>query len=116
MNEEKFKDLIKEALAEFIETERGEALLGNIVLNAIRQHFYNYEMAMEKVHPDGGIEKYIHKGDPLALICKWVKNAEGAIRGCQSDAAQARNKAVQVRNMIAQAVAKSEERRQINAS
>lgn len=100
MREEKFKRLVGAALEDFLKTGSGEALVGNIVLRALRQHFSSYELEMETTHPDGTTERFTRKGDPLALICQWIKNTEGAIRGCQSDAAQARNRSAQVRDMM----------------
>lgn len=104
MKEDKQKRIIKEAMTEFFRSEEGEALIGNMVLTAIRIHFSGYELAMEKTHPDGGVEKYTQTGDPLALICKWIKDAEGAIRGCQSDSAKSRNYSANMRDMLAAAL------------
>ncbi len=100
MREDKLKRVITEALVDLIRSEEGEALIGTVVLKALAQHFGSYALDMEKTHPDGTVERFQQKGDPLALICQWIKNTEGAIRGCQSDAAQARNRAGQVRDMM----------------
>lgn len=99
MNREKQKDIIKEALGEYFESEQGETMLGTIVCKALYQHINSYEFEMEKTTPDGVKEAKTIKGDILKYIAQWIKNSEGAIRGVQSDAAQARNRAVEARDV-----------------
>ena len=96
------KNIIREALADFFASEAGDNLLGQIMLNVLRFQLNGYELKLQKKNPDGTVENYTELGDPLAFLCNYFPNIEGAIRGAQSDAAQARNRAGQARVAVGQ--------------
>lgn len=77
------------------------------MLKALTRHFQSYEVDLECRHPDGAVEVKKERGDILGFIAQWIKNSEGAIRGCQADAAAARNRAVETRDVLATMVQQS---------
>ena len=87
---------IQKELKTFFESEAGESLIGNIVLKAISQSMIR-EVRFEdgKSEPGRVVEK-TEKVNVLDWLMKYLPHVEGAIRGCQSDSAQARNRANEV--------------------
>jgi len=101
MNREKQKSIIVEALKDFFSSEDGEALIGNIAIKALAQHLNSYEWEMEKHGKDGSVKVETIQGNVLAYISQWIKNAEGAVRGVQADADQARNRSAEAARGVA---------------
>jgi len=102
MKKEVIKEAVKEAIVELMETPEGKSAFGPLVYDAIGQWLQSYEIEMEKHHPGGAIEVVKQRGDILAHIAHWIKNSEGAIRGVQADAAEARNRSAETRDIIYQ--------------
>ena len=94
------KKLIKEALFEFFKSEEGETLIGTIVLKAVNQALTK-EMEYEDGKTDPG-RTVVKKTEVNVLdqTLAYMASVEGAIRGCQSDAAKARNRAVETKELI----------------
>lgn len=100
MKKEQFKTIIKEAMAEFLQSPEGEAMIGNIMLKAVDQ-----AMKREIRFEDGKSEpgRIVEKTEPwniLDWLVKYLPHVEAAVRGCQSDAAAAKNRAAQAREML----------------
>ena len=85
---------MQEELKKFFQSEEGETLIGNIVMKAVDQAL-SRKVSMEdgKSNPGRVIEKET-KVNILDHLAKYLPYLEGAIRGCQSDAAQARNRSI----------------------
>ena len=94
MNQKKFNRL----MTGFIESEEGEKALGLLMLEAIRQSMLR-EMKWEDGTSTPG-EKVLRKEKVhiLERLAFYMPRIEAAIRGCQSDAGQARNMAGQARD------------------
>ena len=94
------KKNIKEALTDFLKSEEGEALIGNIVMKAVSQSMLRKVMIEDgTTDPPHVVEKEITI-NALDHLMKYVPRIEGAIRGCQSDSAQARNRSADVLRII----------------
>ena len=104
------KEAVKEAIIELMDTPEGRKAFGPLMFDAVGQYIKSYALDLEKHHPDGTIERVKENGDILAFIAKWISQAEGAIRGVQSDAAQARNRAAETRDMLAVAMSRAANR------
>lgn len=111
MNKDEFKGIIKEAILELMATDEGKEAFGSLMMDAVGQWLRSYELDLERTHPDGTVERVKEKGDILAFIAQWISRSEGAIRGCQADAAAARNKSTQTRDIIYQLAERAEQRR-----
>jgi hypothetical protein len=86
------KGEIEDALKMFFESDKGETLLGNIVMKAMNQ-----ALEREIEFEDGSTEpgRIVVKKETwnvLDFLVKYIPRIEGSIRGCQSDAGQARNR------------------------
>lgn len=101
MKKDVIKEAVKEAIIELMDTPEGRKAFGPLMMEAVGQWVTGYMLDLEKHHPDGTVERVKENGDILAFIAKWISQAEGAIRGVQSDAAQARNRAAETRDMLA---------------
>ena len=86
---------IQKELVKFFQSEEGEALIGQIMIKAIGIAMVR-EVTVEdgKSEPGRVVEKTI-KVNALDWLMKYLPHVEGAIRGCQSDSAQARNRSAQ---------------------
>ena len=94
------KKIVKEAILELMATDEGRKAFGPLVFDAVGQWMQSYELDLERTHKDGTIERVKERGDILSFIAAWISRAEGAVRGCQADAASARNKATQTRDIF----------------
>ena len=101
MKKNVIKEAVKEAIAELMATPEGRNAFGPVMFDAVGQYINSYALDLEKHHTDGTIERVKENGDILSFIAKWISQTEGAIRGVQSDAAQARNRAAETRDMTA---------------
>lgn len=113
MKTEKLKEIIKESLEEFFQSEKGEEILGNIILKAAYQ-----SMQRDMTWEDGTSEpgRIIEKTGNVNLLDRliyYLPRLEGAIRGCQSDAAEARNRAAETRDLIIEAIEMSSNKNNI---
>lgn len=102
--QEKQKNLIKEALTEWVQSKEGETLIGTIVLKGTCQAF-EQTLTKEVEVEDGKTEKgkIVYKKKFINILDElvyYLPGVEAAVRGCQSDAAQARDRAGQVRNAV----------------
>lgn len=102
MEKDLIKAAVKEAIVELMASPEGRQAFGPLMMDAVGQWIGGYMIEMEKHHPDGTIERVKQPGDILAHISEWIKNSEGAIRGCQADAAAARNRAAETRDIMAE--------------
>lgn len=85
------KKAIKEALEEFVKSAEFELAINRALMR---------EFELERTDAAGRVEKIKETANVLDVLAIWLRNAEGAIRGCQADAASARNKATQTRDLI----------------
>jgi hypothetical protein len=92
-------DMQKE-LKTFFESETGENLIGQIMLNVVNVALTR-EVTIEdgKSKPGRTIEK-TERRNVLDMIAEYLPGVEGAIRGCQADSAKARNRATEVRDVL----------------
>ena len=74
-----------ERVVEMLKQPEVQAALGQIMLDALTQHFNSYELQIETTRADGVVVEKTIKGDPLAILCAWAKDVEGAVRGSQAD-------------------------------
>jgi hypothetical protein len=91
---------ITAALADFFKSEQGQALIGNIVLKAVNQ-----ALTLDVQYEDGKSDpgRVVEKTETWHMrdwLYKYMPHIEGALRGVQADAATARNRAVQTRDMV----------------
>ncbi len=93
------KALIK-ALQNFFESPKGQALIGQIMLNAVSQSLTR-TVQMEDGKTERG-KKVIKEKDVNVLdhLAKYIPYVEGAVRGAQQDAGAARNRSQQTLNEI----------------
>ena len=89
------KKLLIDALTQFFKSEKGEELIGNIMLKAIKQSFLK-EMHFEdgKSEPGKVVEK-TQTVDVLDQILFYLPHLEGAIRGCQVDTVKSTRKVIE---------------------
>ena len=106
MKKDVIKEAVKEAIIELMATPEGRNAFGPVMFDAVGQYINSYALDLEKHHTDGTIERVKENGDILSFIAKWISQTEGAIRGVQSDAAQARNRAAETRDMLAVAMSR----------
>jgi hypothetical protein len=102
------KKIVIEALTEFFSSSAGKELVKQAVNDALI-----YDIKSEKTLPDGRVEIIEEKRHALAAMITYLSRTEGAIRGCQEDAAAARNKAVQTRELVLRMAEKLSEYSQI---
>lgn len=95
------KKAVIEALKEFFSSDEGMEILSVVINRALE-----YEVKAEKTHPDGRTEIVTETRHALAAMLSYLSRTEGAIRGCQADAAAARNKATQTRDIMLRMAAK----------
>lgn len=100
MTDEHIKNLMTAALTDFLKSEAGENLIGNIVFKAVNQ-----ALLMSIQYEDGKSEpgRVVEKTETVHMahwLAKYMPHIEGSIRGCQADAAAARNRAATTENMM----------------
>jgi hypothetical protein len=93
---------IQKELEKFCKGEVFEDIIGNIVIKAVNQALTK-EVLMEdgKSEPGRVIEK-TKTVNALEFLMGYLPHVEGAIRGCQSDSAQARNRSAEVKHALNQ--------------
>ena len=91
---------MQKELKTFFESEVGENLIGQIMLNVVNVALTR-EVTIEdgKSKPGRVIEK-TERRNVLDMIAKYLPHVEGAIRGCQADSAGARNRSTEVRDVL----------------
>lgn len=92
--------VIENALIKFFESERGETLIGNIVIKAVDQAMIRKVQFEDSKSEPGRIIEKTEEWNILDWIAKYFPYMEGALRGVQSDAAQARNRSVEVKDVL----------------
>jgi len=87
---------IKAAVIEALQSNEAQQIIGDIVISAMNQALTR-EIRFEdgKTEPGRVVEK-TEKCNILDFIAKYFPHVEASIRGCQSDAAQARNRSASV--------------------
>jgi hypothetical protein len=91
---------IEKALVRFFESERGERLLGSIVIKAVNQALTREIRFEDSKENRGRVVEKTETWNILDWLVKYFPYMEGALRGCQSDAAQARNRASEVKQAL----------------
>jgi len=91
---------IQKELEIFCKSETFENIIGNIVIKAINQALQR-EISFEdgKSKPGRVVEK-TEKWNVLDWLVKYLPYVESAVRGCQSDSAQARNRSNEVKSVL----------------
>jgi hypothetical protein len=94
MFKDAIKAAVKEALAEYLATDAGQKAVGRACYDAV-----NAAMSAEVRMVDGKSEpgRRVEKTETVNLIhflARYLPGVEAAIRGCQADAAGARNRAL----------------------
>jgi hypothetical protein len=91
---------MQKELKTFFESEVGENLIGQIMLNVVNVALTRDVIVEDgKSNPGRTIEK-TERRNVLDMIAEYLPYVEGAIRGCQSDSAKARNRATEVRDVL----------------
>jgi len=95
LREDKLKRLMTDALTDFFKSEAGETLIGTIMLKAIAQGLTR-EVRFEdgKTEPGRVVEK-TESWNMVDWLIKYLPHIEAAIRGCQADSSQARNRSAE---------------------
>jgi len=91
---------IQKELTKFFTSEEGETIIGQIVLNCVNQALKR-EIKFEDGRSDPG--RVVEKSEVwniLDWIVKYLPRVESAVRGCQSDSAQARNRSNEVKSVL----------------
>ena len=109
MKRDELKGILKEALTEFFSSDEGRKVFGQIVFDAI-----NEAMLAEINFEDGKSEsgRIVEKTETVNMIqflARYIPGLEGSLRGVQSDAAQARNRAAEARNGVGQLISVAQE-------
>ena len=91
---------IQKELKTFFESEIGENLIGQIMLNVVNRALER-EIRFEdgKTDPGRVVEK-TETWNILDWLVKYMPHVEAAVRGCQADSAKARNRATEVRDVL----------------
>lgn len=98
-----------EELKEYFKSREFEEIIGNIVMKAVDQALLRkMKMVDGKSEPGRQIEKEMMV-NVLDVIAKYLPEVEGRLLGCQSDSAQAKNRAVQTRDLMADMVTQMKE-------
>ena len=96
----KKKDVI-EAFKEFLTTEEGETIMGNIMLKAFNQAMTrNIKVESGRDNPGGPPVIKEETWNMVDWLMNYMPYVEGSIRGVQVDAASARNKSEEVKQVI----------------
>jgi hypothetical protein len=89
------KDAVTEAIREYLTSKEGQLAIGKAVYDAV-----NAAMSAEVRFEDGKSEpgKVVEKTETVNIahwLARYLPSVEASIRGCQADAAAARNRAVE---------------------
>ncbi len=98
MFQDKLEQAVVDGITRFFKSEEGEALVGNIVMKALSLKL-DREIEVETFDKDLGrtvVKKERH--NMVEYITLRQGAIEGAIRGCQKDSAEARNRSTQARD------------------
>jgi len=98
---------IQKELEKFFTSETGETIIGQIMIKAVNQALQR-EIRFEdgKTDPGRVVEK-TEVWNILDWLVKYLPHVEAAVRGCQSDSAQARNRATEVKTVLAAIIQQS---------
>jgi hypothetical protein len=89
--------MIERAIKRFFTSDEGQACIEKAINAAFQR-----EITFERTDAEGVKEHVKETHNLLDVLAAWLKNTEGALRGCQADAASARNRATETRDMILQ--------------
>ena len=91
---------IQKELEKFFTSETGETIIGQIVIKAVNQALQR-EIRFEdgKTEPGKTVEK-TEVWNILDWLVKYLPHVEAAVRGCQADSAVARNRAIEVQQVL----------------
>ena len=91
---------IQKELEKFFTSETGETIIGQIVIKAVNQALQR-EIRFEdgKSEPGKVVEK-TELWNILDWLVKYLPHVEAAVRGCQADSATARNRAIEVQQVL----------------
>lgn len=82
--------MIQSELKKFFESEDGKRILIDLINEALV-----YEVKWEKTDESGRTEIVVEEQNAIQYILWYISRTEGAVRGCQKNAAEARNRAAQ---------------------
>ena len=91
---------IQKELEKFFTSETGETIIGTIVMKGINQALQR-EICFEDGKSDPGrvVEK-TEVWNILDWLVKYLPHIEAAVRGCQADSATARNRSIEVQQVL----------------
>lgn len=96
MNQKKFNELMHG----FLTSLEGEAAIGQIMLSAIAQSMTREMTFEDATSQPGRVIAEKRTVNVLDQLVTYMPHIEAAIRGCQSDAAQARNRSANTRDLL----------------
>jgi len=91
---------MQEELKTFFESEVGENLIGQIMLNVVNVALTRDITIEDGKSKRGRVIEKTERRNVLDTIAEYLPYVEGAMRGCQSDSAKARNRATEVRDVL----------------
>lgn len=100
----KKKDVI-EAFKEFLTSEEGETIIGNIILKSFNQAMTRtVKVESGRDNPGGPSVIKEETWNMVDWLIRYLPYVEGSIRGCQVDSASARNRSEEVKGALIQFV------------
>lgn len=95
MTRDDFKTVMREAMGEYFASEDGRRVIGLAVYDAVNAVMMA-EIRMEDGKSDPGrVVERIETVNVLHFLARYLPGLEASLRGVQSDAAQARNRAAE---------------------
>jgi len=96
MNQKKFDNM----MLAFLKSEAGSDVFGTIVKQAIGESLLREIRFEDGKSEPGRIVEKTETWNILDWLATYLPHIESSIRGCQSDAAQARNRAANTRDLL----------------
>ena len=91
---------IQKELEKFFTSETGETIIGQIMIKAVNQALERVISFEDGKSDPGRVVEKTELWNILDWLVKYLPHVEAAVRGCQSDSAQARNRSVEVKNVL----------------
>lgn len=99
MKQKKIIEAVEAGIARFLESKKGEALIGTIMLKAINQSLTRKVRFEDGKSEPGRTVERTETVNAIDWMIKYAPYMEAALRGVQSDAASARNCAAEARDI-----------------